>query len=112
MSEIKFRAWNGSAMEYGGFSVHATSGNIIPSGLGKITKISPLMQFTGLKDKHDKDIYAGDFVKGVGKHDGQSQVFNDYAQWQPFSYLGTHAGEEFEVIGNIHANPELLNGEG
>ncbi len=32
MRELKFRAWNGKAMEYGGFSIHAT-GRVRPDPL-------------------------------------------------------------------------------
>jgi hypothetical protein len=68
-----------------------------------------IMQYTGLKDKNGKEIYEGDIVIGAGSRDGgPSGVFFSYGQWQPFSFLGTYAGWEFEVIGNIHQNPELL----
>lgn len=61
MREIKFRAWNGDAMEYGGFSVHASSGQIIAAPfITRVTKDAPLMQFTGLHDKNGKEIYEGD----------------------------------------------------
>ena len=61
--EIKFRAWNGRAMEYGGFNVHAT-GRIEPTmGLTQVREKSPLMQYTGLKDKNGMDIYEGDIVE-------------------------------------------------
>ena len=62
MREIKFRAWNGRSMEYGGFSVHAT-GKVIPdSELTNVGEGAPVMQYTGLKDQDKTGIYEGDIV--------------------------------------------------
>lgn len=58
--EIKFRAWNGRAMEYGGFSIHATGKIVdIVEPLTFIKEDSPIMQYTGLKDKSCRGIYEG-----------------------------------------------------
>lgn len=59
MRQIKFRAWNGTAMEYGGFSIHATGVMYSSSRLSKADADSPIMQYTGLKNK-GVDIYEGD----------------------------------------------------
>lgn len=60
-SRFKFRAWNGRAMEYGGFSVHAT-GNLKIDFPDRINEHDPIMQFTGLKDVNGKDIYESDIL--------------------------------------------------
>lgn len=66
-------------------------------------------ELTGLTDKSGKEIYEGDIVIGAnGLTGGPSEVLYKYSVWQPFSYLSNYNGEQFEVIGNIHDNPELL----
>jgi len=75
---------------------------VIPESVG---------QFTGLLDKNKVEIYENDIVKGISVHEGQSNVFHDIGRWQPFSYLGTYNGSEFEVIGNLQDNKNLLKGE-
>lgn len=74
-----------------------------------------ICQYTRLKDKNNKKIFEGDVIKSKG------YIFSvywddEYAGFYPF-YDQDHPagygviGEESEVIGNIHDNPELLEGE-
>ncbi len=75
-----------------------------------------IVLFTGLQDKHKKDIYEGDIIKGVREQ--HPVVFEKgYFSWAgtPLIYDIDHGLEnEFltedwaEVIGNIHQHPELL----
>jgi len=73
-------------------------------------------QFTGLTDKNDKDIYENDIIKFniklvsmkfVGKviFDDSSWcgIVKNMKETLPFGALN-----DFEIIGNIHDNPELL----
>ena len=78
-----------------------------------------LMQSTGLVDKNGKEIFEGDIVNITKGFDnfmdevfydeelcsirlkGYSNDYCDFADW-------IREGFEFEVIGNIYENPELL----
>ncbi|MFH1740981.1 MAG: YopX family protein [bacterium] len=82
-------------------------------------------QFTGLHDKNGKEIYEGDVVRlGYNAiHDGVITKCV-WAEWRPgFIYefiTGENEGRytdmmdtwrTYEIIGNIHENPELLGEE-
>jgi uncharacterized phage protein (TIGR01671 family) len=76
-----------------------------------------LMQYTGLKDKNGKEIYEGDVVDNGN---GPVEVFyneNYQAFWVRFQSEKTEEqfysslsdyDDEFEIIGNIYENLELI----
>jgi uncharacterized phage protein (TIGR01671 family) len=71
-------------------------------------------QYTGLKDKNDKEICEGDIVRDYDEGYLYKVIYNDYdAQFQFYdpvddNYYSNNDLAEHEIIGNIHETPELL----
>jgi len=117
MKEIKFRAWDRIDKRFREIKeLLVCYGKIVgvrfPEHQGKDfmgTAYVVLQQFTGLLDKHGKEIYEGDIIVDNFGHfgNGGGVVKNiDEFWWEVIEYGLDNA--ELEVIGNIYENPELI----
>ncbi len=118
MRQIKFRFWNGHAM------LCDHDGWIEDIGINEAIRCSKeygyeIMQFTGFKDNTGFDIYEGDILDAKFKvtvkwFDGRFEVVNDDTIACTYSLrewlaMRIRAKCPSVVLGNIHANYELLN---
>lgn len=119
MREIKFRAWDKLSKEM--FNVESINfqERKVYRDIVSYRKFNDieLMQYTGLKDKNEKEIYEGDIVKlranhGIGVvkyYDEWGAFVVEYIKPRPLAVLGmNYYKEDIEIIGNIYENPELL----
>lgn len=119
-SRFKFRAWDKTELKMReviniNFEYEYVDTTSIED-YGLSFKLIELMQYTGLKDKNNKEIYEGDilkvedalckviFEKGAFTSVGICPLFFNECH----SFYEMELGEEYEVIGNIYENPELL----
>lgn len=133
---IEFRVWSKKYNTYFELSgIHYENGKIdgifaisgILAGIPDVIFLEPedavLEQSTGLKDKNGKEIYEGDIVSElVGDYRYSTAIKGVIEQYKGgwairwgdikngYSQL-YYEQTVCEIIGNVHENPELLEGE-
>lgn len=66
-------------------------------------------QCTGLKDKDGKLIYEGDIVREISKKEPEWEEYITEVKWGKCGFnLYSDEDYDFEIIGNIHENKDLL----
>lgn len=114
--KAKYYRTNGELCDY--ITVPNLDEYIIPSPK-YVVDASTIGQYTGLKDKNGINIFEGDIVKRVWYN--KMSIYQIVYDNGLASFIGQagmeyttfdYDSEEFEVIGNIYDNPELLGGNG
>lgn len=125
----RFRAWDGgsAARMYTSSEVMVCDGDIwifdedSDSNEWIVNNDLSLMQSTGLVDKNGKEIFEGDILSvETDEENVKVSVFWDdkyalfmfeskkYNETEVLAELFEDNAYSFEIIGNVHANPELL----
>lgn len=114
MREIKFRAWDKKAkIIYPNIQNHIGNND---TAFGYMIKNDRyvIMQYTGLKDKKDKEIYEGDIVTATRGRKGKRYTTEVVYKVPLFMlkenetiFIDSASLTNTIVIGNIYENPEL-----
>jgi len=118
MREIKFRVWDNIRNV-----IRPETALAFNKEGALLFDYETLMQYTGLKDKNDVEIYEGDICRCLGgsEFNGHYEYNRIYeVKWQGsglemmiddcgYGWNYSSGFEYIEVIGNIYENPELLN---
>ena len=119
MREIKFKAWDKNTKQIiKDFVIRSDGFVVILEGDGKSGQYMQndfeLMQFTGLLDKNSVEIYEGDIVKWwhiAYQEEVETLETVEFIEgaFYPIVEMDLRDGaEQFEVIGNIYENAELI----
>lgn len=118
---IKFRGFDSHMHEwvYGGYYKDIRGKEYIVERMTIVAKIKSgtIGEFTGFTDIDGKEIFEGDIIRNTAYPDTVERVFMYEGCWSVGFYddeanplAWTLENAPFKVIGNIHDNPELLEG--
>lgn len=118
--EIKFRAWIETGNETDDYVEPMTIQQMIHSkestfSLEQLNDLVDFERFTGLTDANGKKIYEGDIVEVTSQYWGM--LGNRYeVKFKQGSFCVKYVllsviSSSISVIGNVHENPELLEGK-
>jgi len=118
MKEIKFRAWDVTNKEMMDWDYLRCVFGLDHLFSGEYSEKMLPMQFTGIKDFYEGDIIQSIFSDGfkftvaIKKHNAAFGYWVDKDKpWETFTTFDHILNKNvmnFEKIGNIHENPELL----
>lgn len=130
MRTIKFRGKDFLGRWHYAFLHRATGANTLMIQIDSFDSFGVIPdtvgQFTGLTDKNGKEIYEGDIlIWGENEYKSKPLIvcfkhgsfgyiycdwFHSFAGNRNFTFNPLNTDVRFEIIGNIHDNPELLKG--
>lgn len=119
MREIKFRAWDKLNKEMFNIeSINFQERRVYKDDVSyRNFNDVELMQYTGLKDKNNKEIYEGDIVtlhnsryKVIYNSKGARFVLRNDEFELEITFINNN-NERMEILGNIYENPELMEDE-
>jgi uncharacterized phage protein (TIGR01671 family) len=112
--------WVKGTWVYGGIFTNPREQVFIGDMLGASSVIlSTIGQFTGLKDKNGVEIFEGDIIQYDCYDIGDNEWYQNKEEvkftiddlFLLNAEMHHYWSKNFEIIGNIHSNPELLKGQ-
>lgn len=114
MREIKYRVWDSDLKKMRYLNSSHDILEFDEKGIGEYHNLqtgygewfSELMQFTGLKDKNDIEIYEGDIVKSPYTNDDSLYIIS---YWKcGFMLQGQKSGNYYDFIGDLLGTLEVI----
>ena len=118
MREIKFRAWDKINKEmFNVESINFQERRVYKDVVSyRNFNDIELMQYTGLKDKNNKEIYEGEILSNGNNEKPYKVIFENGSfraefegDFEEYSFdLINIVAQGCEIVGNIYENPELI----